>query len=423
MTVNLKFVQTPAIALYTGLSAVATTARITPYPVDLNGVKLTITDFGNLPTITVDPKISGYEEIISFTGITDNGDNTATLTGLSRNLDSKYPYTGTGTGKTHGASAVIVFSDNPQTFGRLAGKDNDETITGQWTFVNTPIVPGTVSDASTTVKGVSKTSVAPVSASNPIVVGDNDPRVPTQGENDGLAATTTPASSNLFITQKDLQKGVELYAADAGSTDTYAITLAPAPAAYVTGMVIRFKANTVNTGGATLNVNGLGAKAIVKSFNIALSDGDIKAGQFVEVQYDGTNFQMLSPVGSVSAFNSGTLSKDISSNTSSVIAHGLGVAPKMVQLSGSFGNSVTGSKASLFWTSAGGNAGTSLAVKINSVLTTEGTLDFKLRSNWTPSSEDFLTGTITVDATNITISWSKVGTPTGSASIAWVAQS
>ena len=90
--------------------------------------------------------------------------------------------------------------------------------------------------------------------------------------------------------------GTKVYAADAGSTDDYAITLAPAPSAYATGQTFRFKANTANTGASTLNVNGLGAKTIKKNYNSDLATGDILANQLVEVIYDGTNFQMLSPV-------------------------------------------------------------------------------------------------------------------------------
>lgn len=89
--------------------------------------------------------------------------------------------------------------------------------------------------------------------------------------------------------------GAENYAADAGSTDTYAITI-NGISAYATGQVFKFKANTVNTGAATLNVNSLGAKTIVKNYNATLADGDIKANQLVEVIYDGTNMQLLSPV-------------------------------------------------------------------------------------------------------------------------------
>lgn len=60
-------------------------------------------------------------------------------------------------------------------------------------------------DASTTVKGITKLSVAPASASNPIAVGDNDGRVPTQDENDALAGTSgTPSSSNKYVTADDV---------------------------------------------------------------------------------------------------------------------------------------------------------------------------------------------------------------------------
>ena len=90
------------------------------------------------------------------------------------------------------------------------------------------------------------------------------------------------------------QNGSAIYAADAGATDAYAITLSPAISAYTTGMIINFKANTQNTGAATLNVNGLGAKSIKKSVSTDLSTADILANQLVSVIYDGTNFQMNS---------------------------------------------------------------------------------------------------------------------------------
>jgi hypothetical protein len=85
------------------------------------------------------------------------------------------------------------------------------------------------------------------------------------------------------------------YAADAGSTDAYAVTLSPVPSAYFTGMVIRFKANTANTGACSLNANSLGTVAIKKKHDQDLRDNDIESGQIVEVVHDGTNFQMLSP--------------------------------------------------------------------------------------------------------------------------------
>lgn len=63
----------------------------------------------------------------------------------------------------------------------------------------------TPSDASTTVKGITKLATAPASASNPLAVGDNDPRLPTQNENDALVGTSGNAvsSSNKLVDNSD----------------------------------------------------------------------------------------------------------------------------------------------------------------------------------------------------------------------------
>ena len=87
------------------------------------------------------------------------------------------------------------------------------------------------------------------------------------------------------------------YAADAVGTDAYAITLAPVPSAYYTGMLINFKASTANTGACSIDVNSLGVKAIKTNEDIDPKDGDIRAGQMVTIIYDGTNFQMQSQKG------------------------------------------------------------------------------------------------------------------------------
>lgn len=106
------------------------------------------------------------------------------------------------------------------------------------------------------------------------------------------ATTATYSTAGISTIDAD----VRYYAADAGANDTYVITLSPAPTAYTTGMKISFKANTINTGAATLNVNSLGAKTIVKGVNTTLADGDIAAGMFCTVIYDGTNFVLQNPV-------------------------------------------------------------------------------------------------------------------------------
>lgn len=119
------------------------------------------------------------------------------------------------------------------------------------------------------------------------------------GTDDAKFVTAKGLLDSKYLNESQVQNGGLIYASDGGSSDSYAITLNPAPSAYVTGMVVNFKANTVNTGSCTINVNSLGAKTIKKNYDVDLSDGDIKAGQLVNLIYDGTNFQMISPVSAV----------------------------------------------------------------------------------------------------------------------------
>jgi hypothetical protein len=89
----------------------------------------------------------------------------------------------------------------------------------------------------------------------------------------------------------------------ASGTDTYTVTIAaPSPgfttgisalSAYATGLRFWITFTNANTGAATLNINGLGAKSIVKNGSIALSSGDISAGQTLCLAYDGTNLQIV----------------------------------------------------------------------------------------------------------------------------------
>lgn len=128
----------------------------------------------------------------------------------------------------------------------------------------------------------------------------------TQAEVD--ARTATDGSYDLFA-RTDTLRATKYhdYIADAGSNDTYAITVVPAITAYSAGQEFTFKANTANTGACTLNVSGLGAKTIKKNVSTDLATGDILANQIVTVVYDGTNMQLKSSIsGTVYARFGGT---------------------------------------------------------------------------------------------------------------------
>lgn len=90
-----------------------------------------------------------------------------------------------------------------------------------------------------------------------------------------------------------VQDGAFAYAADSGSANAYAMTVAPAITAYAAGQTFRFKAANGNTGASTLAVSGLAAKAI-QFRGHPIVGAMISANNMVEVVYDGTQFQMIS---------------------------------------------------------------------------------------------------------------------------------
>ena len=95
-----------------------------------------------------------------------------------------------------------------------------------------------------------------------------------------------------------IQHGTGVYGATvAGSGNAITVTLSPAITAYSAGQKFTFIAGAANTGGVTINFNGLGAKAITKVGTTALVANDILSSSLVEVEYDGTRFQLISPIG------------------------------------------------------------------------------------------------------------------------------
>lgn len=65
-----------------------------------------------------------------------------------------------------------------------------------------------------------------------------------------------------------------------------AITLTSAQGALANGKLVAFKAGGTNTGATTINVNSLGAKAIRRQGDTALSAGDILSGGIYVLRYD-----------------------------------------------------------------------------------------------------------------------------------------
>ena len=80
-------------------------------------------------------------------------------------------------------------------------------------------------------------------------------------------------------------------------TNTLTCTLSPAIAAYTDIMAVRGRIANDNTGAVTLNLNGVGAKNVVKVDGTALVAGDLQQNDTITVAFDSTNnrFQLQSP--------------------------------------------------------------------------------------------------------------------------------
>jgi hypothetical protein len=116
--------------------------------------------------------------------------------------------------------------------------------------------------------------------------------------NNKLTGLATPTTRTDATSLGSIVDGVGVYGATVGGTgNAITVTLAPVLTAYVAGQKFSFIASAANTGAVTVDLNSVGAKAITKVGTTALVANDILSGSLVEVEYDGTRFQLLSPIG------------------------------------------------------------------------------------------------------------------------------
>lgn len=94
-------------------------------------------------------------------------------------------------------------------------------------------------------------------------------------------------------TLANLQAGAGNYVATVGGTaDVITLTPSPAITAYAAGQTFEWIASGTNTTNVTVNVSGLGAKALTKNGATALAANDIISGEIICAEYDGTQFQL-----------------------------------------------------------------------------------------------------------------------------------
>lgn len=365
MADNRKYVQGQDFFL-SGSGCTSTDTSITLTSMKFpDGTNITTSDIGSLAYGTLEPERS-REENISFTGITQNPNGTATLTGVTRGLKFKDPYDqDISLRQPHAGGTTFRITNSVTFYSEFANKNNDETIAETWTFTD-PNVPrmdtahsyaggeeeyfatkryvdsvaiSGAPDASTTTKGITKLSTAPASPTDPIAVGDNDPRLtPDSG---------TLGSSNRIVSQEGFQKGQEIYGASSAGSDAYVIALTPVLASYTDGQRLFFKADVGNTGASTLDA-GPGAKDLVKGVTLPLSTGDIVANGVYEVVYSAgnDNFQVVSAIGE------GSISSNIFTAKGDLLSSSAASTPEILPVGATQGMTLhvdSGASTGLVW--------------------------------------------------------------------------
>lgn len=139
-----------------GVSASASSIILSSFTIPQTGQKIQDSDLSATFYVTLEPGNRSRQEIVSCTTVTQNANDTATLSGCSRGLAPITPYTASSTLRfSHGGGTQVIFSNPPQQQNQFAAKANNETITGQWTFDTFPLTPSN-STSTINVAGISQ---------------------------------------------------------------------------------------------------------------------------------------------------------------------------------------------------------------------------------------------------------------------------
>jgi len=299
-----------------GVSSSATSITLQSFTVTQTGQKIQDSDLADTFYLTLEPGNRTKQEIVSCTTVTQNSNNTATLSGCSRGLSPITPYTASTTLQfAHAGGSQVTFSDPPQFFNLYAALADEETITNYWKvpdpvsltdiankqYVLSVVTGGTVTTDKVIVTG---TAGETLSAGNLIFLNTADARwykVDTDVSNSvtdviigiaqgsgtaGNAITSGVLMRGLDTNQSGLTEGANYFAsATAGGITTSTSTLSVGKAKTTTNLhlephfalIPKLNANNTFTGTNTFatstNIGSLAAWQIGKQKQVITTTG------------------------------------------------------------------------------------------------------------------------------------------------------
>ncbi|MBN7809117.1 hypothetical protein JZX86_27745 [Agrobacterium rosae] len=122
----------------------------------------------------------------------------------------------------------------------------------------------------------------------------NNSAAPNGWQTGYLANTIAPTGRQMMAAMKRWFNNANAIYTTTGASNGYVLTFEQGPPAYKQGLFYVFFLNHTNTGPSSLNLNTLGAKAIVRHDGSALAGGELQSGTVAMVYYDGTAFRLYS---------------------------------------------------------------------------------------------------------------------------------
>jgi hypothetical protein len=194
-------------------------------------------------------------------------------------------------GYQYGQTSVVGLTTGTTTLTPLQAAKNFITLAGALTGAVTIILPNWIKSWTITnnTSGAFAVIVKTAAGSGVTIPQNGTPtRVIGDGTNinqqpDNIAAAT---SSTHAPQAGQVQRSAFNYAGVAGGTaNALTATLTPAPASLTDDLIVIVRAASNNTGATTLNLNGLGATAVVGAGHQALQGGELAANGFACFSY------------------------------------------------------------------------------------------------------------------------------------------
>lgn len=125
--------------LQSSITGTATSLTLTSFKEPVSNIAYTMAYFNStIEYGTIEPQTTNSKEFVSFTGVTQNSDGTATLTGLTRGLSFAYPFTASTTfQQAHSGQVIFILSNPPQLYNQFYNLSNVSTSTNILIFSST----------------------------------------------------------------------------------------------------------------------------------------------------------------------------------------------------------------------------------------------------------------------------------------------